>query len=448
MDNPQPSTSKGVVESGKRVENRKRKAARSPSSSSRSSSSSSSSSSTSSSSSSDHGKRRRRKKIKVKSKKDSKLDQLINEVYALKNQLAQQRCSSFIESDNHEENYIDPNISGELYGPEPLAEEQPAPRPAPQPQHAVSAPLPQQAEHDDAPRAHADQAQFNLSVSTKLKEPSVPKASAVFLERLKKLQRFNDEEWSSVRYSEVQKQYVHSPGFINLEPNDEVKSYDSSKFSANMEKAFAGITYALLKQQDTLQNELRKFLSWAREVQALNYEEVYTKLNEIFSKSEYSKVSSDTFQLVCGHRAELVQHRREAILASVKDSFHKNALRKVPPSCSTLFEADKFNVVLEKAGGMRNVFWPKDKDRYFSAPQNDRTPSSSAQATTFKKFPKQIPHTKNETRPTARKNNNYKAFRGRGGKYTKPRDEDFQRKTRPRSPTSHRDKRTSSHRKY
>lgn len=131
-----------------------------------------------------------------------------------------------------------------------------------------------------------------------MKEPPIPRASSEFLSQLKLLQRFNYDDWSNVRYADVQKLYVHYPGFTNLESNEEVRSYDNSKFTAQMEKAFSGITYALLKQRDILQNEMCQFLTWAQQSDQHTHANNYDKINEILTQGEYPKVTSDIFQLV------------------------------------------------------------------------------------------------------------------------------------------------------
>ncbi|CAH0405105.1 unnamed protein product [Chilo suppressalis] len=322
----QPSTSKDLTgmeeasrENTERKE-RKRKRARSSSSDSSSSSSTSSSSSLGC----------RRKKNRKHSRRNRKFDYLINEIHNLKSQL-NKSCFESPLTDNNEyaESCIDSNISGDLFE-----------------QTEASQP-------DGSTESNTD---FNITLVTKLKEPSVPKASREHLEQLKELQHFDSPEWNNVRYAELQKQYAHSPGFVELDPNDEIKQFDSSKFCINMEKAFAAVTSSLLKQKDVLESEIRKFLMWAYSEKDISYNEIYLKLNEVFTNSDYTKVCSDSLQLVCGHRAELVQHRRETILASVKDAYHKSALRKIPPSCSNLFDSEKFSTAIEKAGGMKNVF--------------------------------------------------------------------------------------------
>ncbi|KOB73464.1 Uncharacterized protein OBRU01_10690 [Operophtera brumata] len=128
---------------------------------------------------------------------------------------------------------------------------------------------------------------FSLPIATKLKDPDVLRTPSSYLEVLKGIQRLDDGEWQNVRYAEVQKNYRHTPGFTELD-------------------------YALIKQKDHLEKELRDFLSWAKATPDLNYDGIHEKIENIFVTGEFSKISNDALQLVCGHRAEIIQHRREA----------------------------------------------------------------------------------------------------------------------------------------
>lgn len=116
---------------------------------------------------------------------------------------------------------------------------------------------------------------------------------------------------------------------------------------------------AVVKQQEIFQEGFRDFLSWARSPKNLSYDKIYEKINEIFTKGEYSKVSNDILQMACGHRADLIDQRRSKILACVKDPLVKTMLRKIPPTCHNLFAAEQFSSALEKVGGVRKVFWAK-----------------------------------------------------------------------------------------
>ncbi|KOB73467.1 Uncharacterized protein OBRU01_10691 [Operophtera brumata] len=104
-------------------------------------------------------------------------------------------------------------------------------------------------------------------------------------------------------------------------------------------------------------------------------------------------------------------------------------LRKIPPSCSNLFDAEKFTSTLAKMGEPRKVFWPHTKDR---VPATQTGPNTTAQTGAM-----------NSNRP----------FRGRGGTSRGRRQNDrpaasAHRGARDRrhSPSSHRDRR--SYRKY
>lgn len=418
-----PSRREGCGEEGRVGGKKKRKAARALSSDS------SSSSSSSSSASSDNHKRRRTKKHK---KRDySKLDQLIAKISDLENKLGQVPRGSMAVGEDCSSCDVDPNISGDLYDDEPVRMQTP--------------------EATDLPSTATDDPQFDFSVGTKLKEPSVPQTSSEFLEHLKSLQHFGQMDWKSVRYVEVQKQYVHSPGFTSLEPNSEITNYDNSKFTAHMETAFSSLTFALLKQSEAIRNNVREFLNWAQHKEQLNYENIFRKWNDVFSNGEYPKITADLFQLTCGHRAELVQNRRDAILSSVKDPIHREALKKIPPSCATLFADEQFTAVLDKAGGVKNVFWPKYKGRMTSAPHNNPGPSVK-QPTSYRHNPKPFQRNKNEGR-----NNNqhksgpsYQSYRGRGGsRYHTGRSANEPYKGRKTgSPSSHRERRSQHTRKY
>lgn len=101
----------------------------------------------------------------------------------------------------------------------------------------------------------------------------------------------------------------------------------------------------------------------------LKYEDLHQKLSDLCSSSDFHKSSTDLMQMICGHRAEILQMRRDSILKHVKDSATRSSLRKVPPSVTHLFSAEKFSAVLERAGGIRKCFWPAQKINVTAASQ-------------------------------------------------------------------------------
>lgn len=388
-----------------------------------------SSSSESSSSSSEDEKRRKirkRNKKRRRSHHNRKLDQLIKAVGVLQNKITSKHDSNNRDS-TVSDDFIDPYVSGDLFNEDIMTTNgEPTDR-----QGTVTTPV------------------LSVVMQTKVKEPTIPRASEDMLQQLKDLQRFDQPDWNSVRYAEVQKQYLRSPGFTNLDPNEEIKRYDRSKFTANMENSFAGLTYALLKQREILQKEMNNFLIWAQlNVADLNYVNIHAKISEIFSQGEYSKVASDIMQLVCGYRTELVQHRREGILAAVKDPYHKSTLRKIPPSCSTLFQKDQLSATLDKAGGVNKIFWTAGKDRN-SASQIDPCTSAKNQRSSGGR---PNPQSKNSAHSQVSKHgNSWDSFRGRSGKNTGGRGQPTSRKApqaRANSPMSRRDKRDHAKKRY
>ncbi|KAG7297721.1 hypothetical protein JYU34_018439 [Plutella xylostella] len=212
---------------------------------------------------------------------------------------------------------------------------------------------------DDNDKRPADPcANFELPLSTVLKEPSVSKSSKDHIELLNSAQHFNTPEWCDVRYSDVQKSYCSTPGFVELECNDEVKPFDRFPNLVISERSYAALTQALLKQRDATQASFQALLKWASETNELSSSTIKDKVNEIFIEGKFNKISGDLLQLTCGHRADTIEQRRDGILRYVKDKYVRSNLRKIPPTCDSLFSKDMFTSAIEKAGGMNKVFWP------------------------------------------------------------------------------------------
>ena len=199
---------------------------------------------------------------------------------------------------------------------------------------------------------------LNFSLNTILKEPTIQKSSDARVQLINSMQHFGTEDWNNVRYAEVQKQYCSFPGFTYLESNDEIKPYDKYSSLALIERGFAAITQALIMQNEAAQSAFTTLIEWANSSGNITAKLLQEKVNELFIKGNFQKISSDVLQLACGHRAELVQQRRDGILRSVKDNFLKSSLRKIPPTCENLFNKESFSSAIEKAGGVSKTFWP------------------------------------------------------------------------------------------
>lgn len=198
---------------------------------------------------------------------------------------------------------------------------------------------------------------LSFNIETKLKDPAVPPAPQEYLKMLNEIQRFDKNTWSDIRYADTQKFYNHSPGFTELETNEEVKAYDNTRHLAYSDKSYAAITFCVLKQKEAVLNSLRNLLAWSKSPDA-SLVNINDKIEELFLKGEFHKVSSDLLQMTCGHRAETIEMRRDSILKGVRDPLVKVALNKIPPSNSHIFSSEAFTAALDKAGGVRKAFWP------------------------------------------------------------------------------------------
>ncbi|KAF9795754.1 hypothetical protein SFRURICE_006926 [Spodoptera frugiperda] len=305
-------------------------------SSSSSSTTSSSSSSSSSPKRTKRSRRSRRKKNKRARQSNSTLGKLIKEVQELREQVFVNNTHNAC----HDGLSVCSGVSGELYD-----------------QHFE--------EQTECPNVDDKNSQldFTFDIETKLKEPSVPKTPENLLKMLLDVQRLGSFAWSEVRYSDTQKLYNHSPGFIDLDTNEEIKMYDTLRHLAHADKSYAAITFCILKQKESLQEAIRNLLLWAKSTQ-VNYDNLSGKVEELFQKGDLHKISSDLLQLVCGHRAESIEMRRDAITTQIRDPLVKASLNRIPPTSTHLFSPDLFATALEKAGGVRKAFWPPKSESH------------------------------------------------------------------------------------
>lgn len=311
-----------------------------------SSSDSTSSSSSSSSSSSDKRKRSRRHRHKKNKNRHSKWHLLSKEINELRNIISQPATQHNLD----DQISIYSAVSGDLYDEEVGSHE------------SIT----------DPTKLEID---FSFDLQTKLKEPSVPKTPDNFVKMLADVQRFGNPAWSEVRYADTQKLYNHAPGFLELETNGEVRPYDTLPHLAKADKAYAAMTFCALKLNECLQENVRNLLTWAKS-DSSNLSQLNSKIEELFLKGDYHKISTDLIQLVCGHRSEIVEVKRDAILKHVKDPVVKMSLNKIPPSNTHIFEEEAFSAALEKSGGVRKAFWPlKSENSHRGINKAHRRPS-------------------------------------------------------------------------
>jgi hypothetical protein len=190
-----------------------------------------------------------------------------------------------------------------------------------------------------------------------LKEPALLAPSGKSLEIIKRLQHFDSKEWNEVRYSKVLKEYVADPGFKELEINLDLQTKDPSPVFPQMERAFAALSHAILLQREALQNSLREVIEWSTNTEDLSPLSLKIKIQEKFSaQGEYNKISDDMLQICCGKRAEVIEHRRDKILANCVRDFEKEALKKIPPTIENLINEEKLSSQLQKLGGSSKIF--------------------------------------------------------------------------------------------
>lgn len=191
----------------------------------------------------------------------------------------------------------------------------------------------------------------------------LPKTADSRLKEFERLQHFGSSHWVDVRYAEVQKKYLTIPTGTNLEVNDEFIPFDNKQhvMLKSLDQTFAALTNMLLIQRETIQGAIKDLLSWCNDKNThLTPASATAKLREVFADdSKLKTVSKDLIQVVCGRRADIIQQRRDKLLANVKDKFNKTVLRKVPPSCEHLFQASPLADTITKMGGCSKVFYRK-----------------------------------------------------------------------------------------
>lgn len=197
---------------------------------------------------------------------------------------------------------------------------------------------------------------LNLShVTTSLKDPKVSRADPEHLRRLDTLQKFGDPSWKDVRYTDALKLHIATPGFVDLEVNDELRQFVKGKdYTANSEKIIAAICNGLITQRDLLSQNLQEFINWtALSSTVLSSENIFDKISELFQPtSKFHKVSEEIMQMVCGKRAEYIENRRERILSELANKNLREGLRKIPPSSKHLFDEIQLRAYIQNTGGM------------------------------------------------------------------------------------------------
>lgn len=219
----------------------------------------------------------------------------------------------------------------------------------------------------------ADNQQLQLSeLSTTLKDPPYPQSNEKHLEKITQLQRFKSSDWYAIRFSEAQKKYVATPGFVELNVNDELRRFNASGSNEDrlylIERTFAALSNAILTQKDELRTNLQSLVDWSNDKSTtLSSKTLFDKIEEVFGKeSNFTKVTDDILQISCGRRADCISMRRDGILKKISEEYHCGALQKIPPSAENLFDGDMLAAYLQKIGGAEKLtacFQPSQQTR-------------------------------------------------------------------------------------
>lgn len=231
--------------------------------------------------------------------------------------------------------------------------------------------------------------------STTVKDPVYVKANETHLNKLSEIQRFKSNDWNSIRFSETQKKYVASPGFIELNLNDELRRFGSATSIEDsrlhlLERTFAALTNALLTQKDELRSSLQTIIDWSSDKDTtLTPKTLFDKIESAFNKeSNYIKVTDDIVQILCGRRADCVQSRRDILLKRIPEEYHSSALQKIPPNSEFLFDDSMLGTYIQKIGGADKLATQaplagpsKDPPRYYGPNVSRPKPDQHKQPT-------------------------------------------------------------------
>lgn len=303
------------------------------------------------------------------------------------------------------------------------------------------------------PGTITERAELSIPESTVIvKEPLYPKSNDKHLKNLGELQRFNCSEWLSVRFAEAQKKYLSTPGFVELNINEELKKFESPNNEDYrlylLERSFAAMTSAILTQKEELRNNLQQLINWSGDKDTqLTATSLFKKVEQVFDKnSAFMKVSDDLLQIVCGRRADFIRLRRESLLKQIPDEYLSAGLNKIPPSTEELFDNTTLGNYIQKIGGIDKL---DSRKNYSKAPPmqgsssftNFSGPSSS---NAHRRMVPENDQPKNRSFRSqgSQKKGKFNKYKGNKNRDSHQKSKQFKDKsTRSRSPTKNRNRR-------
>lgn len=168
-------------------------------------------------------------------------------------------------------------------------------------------------------------------------------------------QRFRQPNWCNIRYAEVKDQFQASPGFCALKPNALLSGILTPDLKCN----------AILSRFDltlgAVLNGLLKGIMIFYEIVNNMPDNMKQTVGRAFItvESKYMQKFNSLVQYICGRRQELIQQRRE--LYKPPNKILKEALYKIPPSETHLFEDEAFKQFVEQVGGIDKLFPPEER---------------------------------------------------------------------------------------
>ncbi|CAG4990184.1 unnamed protein product [Colias eurytheme] len=170
-----------------------------------------------------------------------------------------------------------------------------------------------------------------------------------------KCMRLGDLGYKQIQYAEVQKKLQAFPVFHALKVNPSLMKINPTNASSDslskQESSFGTILHGLLLQREALTNTIKE-LSTKHHFLKSDIKEALSGPN-----SAFKAVSDDILQYVCGHKVELIELRRNAILP--KDEYYATLLNAIPPSSTHLFDEQQVSELLKQPSLQGNESTPQ-----------------------------------------------------------------------------------------
>lgn len=228
-------------------------------------------------------------------------------------------------------------------------------------------------------------------------EGKYSKANPILAKQAEECQSFGKEDWNTIRYSTVQKQFQSTPVFRDLKVNNYLlrvtPNWSSVKNLEKMDLVLGAVTNGLLQQRQTFQDLCDSLPH-----------DIQQRVGKDFlaHDSKFRKNSDNLLQYVCGRRTEIIQKRRDVY--KIKNKALNDMVQEVPPSSTHLFAEPDFSTLVQEQGGIHKLFPPRAQGSKSHNTQRIRTTQSQGRITKITR-PNQRPY---KSAPTGGKYHNPK----------------------------------------